>query len=217
MYGGSYMGSSVRKTSDKIKRLLKNTIELNPSVECKEIIPQVARETLRSKKTEEYFADKDFAILAGSGFACFKKAKEIGIDKFLLEYSIQYDNLTVVEVQKIIESILNNIEDENGEIESALILAAFKSAMTSMLLNKLEDPTQFLNLFCERFITLIIREEASEVLISMFKDASTESLNNNIEEFSKNYVKENFSELIKKCDSGEFQINGLIQKMLARL
>ena len=93
------MGSSVRKTSAKIKKLLKDTIELNPSVDCKEVIPQVAVETLRSKKTKGYFGDKDFVVLAGGGFACFKRVKEVGLDTFLQDYNIQREELTVIEVQ----------------------------------------------------------------------------------------------------------------------
>lgn len=207
------MGSSVRKTSAKIKKLLRETIELNPSIDSKEVIPQIAVETLRSKKTKGYFADKDFAVLAGGGFACFKKAKELGLDKFLQEYNVQNEKPTIIEVQKIIESILDKIEDENGEIDSTLILAAFKSAMTSMLLNKLDDPARFLNVFCEIFISMVIREDANEALTSVFKDTSAESFNKNIEAFSKKYVKENFSELIIKCNNGGFQINELIQKL----
>lgn len=207
------MGSSVRKTSAKIKKLLRDTIELNPSVECKEVIPQVAVETLRSKKSKGYFADKDFATLAGGGFACFKRVKEVGIDKFLQEYNIRDEKLTVIEVQKIIESILDKIEDENGEIGSVLILAAFQSAMTNMLLNKLTDPAKFLNVFCETFISMIIREDANEALTSIFKNTSAEIFNKNIEEFSKNYVNEYFSELIIKCNNGEIQISELMQKL----
>ncbi|GEM_PF-1689157 len=207
------MGSSVRKTSDKIKKLLKETIELNPSIDSKEVIPQIAVETLRSKKTKGYFADKDFVVLAGGGFACFKKAKELGLDKFLQEYNVQNEKMTIIEVQKIIESILDKIEDENGEIDSTLILAAFKSAMTNMLLNKLDDPSKFLNVFCEIFICMVIREDANEALTSVFKDTSAEIFDKNIEAFSKKYVKENFSELIIKCNNGEIQINELIQKL----
>ena len=135
------MGSSVRKTSAKIKKLLKDTIELNPSVDCKEVIPQVAVETLRSKKTKGYFGDKDFVVLAGGGFACFKRVKEVGLDTFLQDYNIQREELTVIEVQKIIEVILDRIEEENGEIDSILILSAFQSAMANMLLGKLTEPT----------------------------------------------------------------------------
>lgn len=207
------MGSSVRKTSAKIKKLLKDTIELNPSVDCKEVIPQVAVETLRSKKTKGYFGDKDFVVLAGGGFACFKRVKEVGLDIFLQDYNVQREELTVIEVQKIIEIILDRIEEENGEIDSILILSAFQSAMANMLLGKLTDPTEFLSIFCEIFISMIIREDANEALTSMFKDTSTETFNKNIEEFSKRYVKENFMELIENCSNGEIQIEELIKKL----
>lgn len=183
------MGSSVRKTSAKIKKLLKDTIELNPSVDCKEVIPQVAVETLRSKKTKGYFGDKDFVVLAGGGFACFKRVKEVGLDTFLQDYNIQREELTVIEVQKIIEVILDRIEEENGEIDSILILSAFQSAMANMLLGKLTEPTEFLSIFCEIFISMIIREDANEALTSMFRDISTETFNKSIEEFSKGMLK----------------------------
>jgi len=207
------MGSSVRKTSAKIKKLLKDTIELNPSVDCKEVIPQVAVETLRSKKTKGYFGDKDFVVLAGGGFACFKRVKEVGLDTFLQDYNVQREELTVIEVQKIIEIILDRIEEESGEIDSILILSAFQSAMANMLLGKLTEPTEFLSIFCEVFISMIIREDVNEALTSMFKDTSTETFNKNIEEFSKNYVKANFLELIKNCSNGEIQIEELIKKL----
>ncbi|EOS30976.1 hypothetical protein C807_01551 [Lachnospiraceae bacterium 28-4] len=207
------MGSSVRKTSAKIKKLLKDTIELNPSVDCKEVIPQVAVETLRSKKTKGYFGDKDFVVLAGGGFACFKRVKEVGLDTFLQDYNIQREELTVIEVQKIIEVILDRIEEENGEIDSILILSAFQSAMANMLLGKLTEPTEFLSIFCEIFISMIIREDANEALTSMFRDISTETFNKSIEEFSKRYVKENFMVLIENCSNGEIQIEELIKKL----
>lgn len=207
------MGSSVRKTSAKIKKLLKDTIELNPSVDCKEVIPQVAVETLRSKKTKGYFGDKDFVVLAGGGFACFKRVKEVGLDTFLQDYNVQREELTVIEVQKIIEVILDRIEEENGEIDSILILSAFQSAMANMLLGKLTEPTEFLSIFCEIFISMIIREDANEALTSMFRDISTETFNKSIEEFSKRYVKENFMVLIENCSNGEIQIEELIKKL----
>ena len=207
------MGSSVRKTSAKIKKLLKDTIELNPSVDCKEVIPQVAVETLRSKKTKGYFGDKDFVVLAGGGFACFKRVKEVGLDTFLQDYNIQREELTIIEVQKIIEVILDRIEEENGEIDSILILSAFQSAMANMLLGKLTEPTEFLSIFCEIFISMIIREDANEALTSMFRDISTETFNKSIEEFSKRYVKENFMVLIENCSNGEIQIEELIKKL----
>lgn len=207
------MGSSVRKTSAKIKRLLKETIELNPLVDCKEVVPQVAEQTLRSKKTKGYFGDKDFVVLAGGGFSCFKKAKAIGFEGFLNEYEIKSEKLTVIDVQKIVESILDNIEEEKGEIDSLMILSAFQSAMTEMLLNKMTEPETFLSLFCETFITMVIREDASEELSAAFKDTDIDIVNRNIKDFAHDYVNDNFGQLIHQCSNDEIQIEELIQKL----
>lgn len=207
------MGSSVRKTSAKIKRLLKETIELNPSVDCKEVVPQVAEQTLRSKKTKGYFGDKDFVVLAGGGFSCFKKAKAIGFEGFLNEYEIKSEKLTVIDVQKIVESILDNIEEEKGEIDSLMILSAFQSAMTEMLLNKMTEPETFLSLFCETFITMVIREDASEELSAAFKDTDIDIVNRDIKDFAHDYVNDNFGQLIHQCSNDEIEIEELIQKL----
>lgn len=211
------MGSSVRKTSAKISKLLKDTISLDPSVDSKDVIPQVAEQTLRSRKTKSYFGDKDFAILAGGGFACLKKAKEIGFDNFLQEYNIVSEKLNFIEVQKIIETILDKIEEERGEIDSLMILSAFQSTMTKMLLNKLDEPEEFLNSFCETFITMVIREDASEELTAAFKDTSVDILNKNIEDFAEKYVHINFSDIINQCNKGEIQVEQLIIKMQDKL
>lgn len=207
------MGSSVRKTSAKIKKLLKETIELNPSVDCKEVVPQVAEQTLRSKKTKGYFGDKDFVVLAGGGFSCFKKAKAIGFEGFLNEYEIKSEKLTVIDVQKIVESILDNIEEEKGEIDSLMILSAFQSAMTEMLLNKMTEPETFLSLFCETFITMVIREDASEELSAAFKDTDIDIVNRDIKDFAHDYVNDNFGQLIHQCSNDEIEIEELIQKL----
>lgn len=211
------MGSSVRKTTQRIKKLLKETIESNPGTDCKEVIPQIAEQTLRSKKTKNYFGDKEFAVLAGGGFACFKRVNAVGITNFIQEYDIKVDKLTVIEAQKIIECILDNIEKENGEIDSMIILSAFQRAMTRMLLQELSEPAQFLTLFCEIFITMVIREDASEALISAFNTASSDDLDTNISEFAHNYVKNKFSDLIKQCDKGKIEIEELINKLQEKL
>jgi hypothetical protein len=211
------MGSSVRKTSEKIKKLLKETIELNPSVDCKDVVPQVAEQTLRSRKTKGYFGDKDFVVLAGGGFSCFKKAAAMGIDNFLNEYEIQSEKLTVMDTQKIIDSILDKIEEDKGDIDSPMILAAFQTAMTEMLLNKISDPVKFLLSFCEIFITMVIREDASEELSAAFKDTDIAIVDKNIKEFANAYVEKNFLALIQQCNNEEIQIEELIQKMQATL
>ena len=45
------------------------------------------------------------------------------IDNFLNEYEIQSEKLTVMDTQKIIDSILDKIEEDKGDIDSPMILA----------------------------------------------------------------------------------------------
>lgn len=88
--------------------------------------------------------------------------------------------------------------------------------MTQMLLNGMTNPEDFLTLFCEKFITLIIREEAGEELLNTFKNATNENFNKPIEDFAKKYVQEKFLSHIKQCDSQE-HITDLIKQLQAEL
>ena len=97
-----------------------------------------------------------------------------------------------------------------------MIFSAFQTTMTQMLLNGMTNPEDFLTLFCEKFITLIIREEAGEELLDTFKNTTNENFNKPIEDFAKKYVREKFSSHIKKCDSQE-QITDLIKQLQAEL
>jgi len=98
-----------------------------------------------------------------------------------------------------------------------MILSAFQSAMTEMLLNKLTDPAKFLTLFCEVFIAMVIREDASEELSAAFKYTDVEIVNKDIKDFSNEYVKTNFLQVIQQCCNDEIQIEELIQKLQAVL
>ena len=214
------MGTSVKKTSKIIKKLLEQSRGLN---EKEEIIPNICREVIKSKNTKKYFKDNDFIVLANSGFSYFKKIKREGFDNTLEEYNLKVekredDKLSAIQVQKIIESILDKIEDgDNQEIEYSFILGSFKVAMTKMLLNNLNEPEQFLTLFCEAFISKVITEEANEEIIAEFKEISINEISDNINEFSRLYVKENFKEIILKCCNNETNLENLIDEMNIKL
>ena len=178
------MGTSVKKTSRIVKRLLEQSRGLNEQEEIEKIIPNICTEVIKSKKTRKYFEDNDFIVLANSGFSYFKKIKTEGFDKVLEEYNVKVekiedDKLSAIQVQKVIESILDKAEDDNKEIESSFILGAFQVAMTKMLLNNFNEPEQFLTLFCETFISKIITEEANEEIIEEFKEISINEISNN--------------------------------------
>lgn len=216
------MGTSVKKTSRIVKRLLEQSRGLNEQEEIEKIIPNICTEVIKSKKTRKYFEDNDFIVLANSGFSYFKKIKTEGFDKALEEYNVKLekiedDKLSAIQVQKVIESILDKVEDDNKEIESSFILGAFQVAMTKMLLNNFNEPEQFLTLFCETFISKIITEEANEEIIEEFKEISINEISNNISEFSRLYVEENFKDIILQCCNNETNLENLIDEMKVKL
>ncbi len=211
------MGTSVRKTSAKIKKLLNDTLQENPKIGVDEVIPQVACETLKAKKTKGYFGDKDFLVLAGGGLSCFRKIASIGYDGFVQEHEYDPTKISIVEIQKIIEAILDEIEKENGDIQSSFILNAFKLTMTNVLMDKITDPIVFLTRFCELFLDMIIREEASEELSSAFKGVAPDKLDEAVLQFTKDYVEEHFSDCIKKCVHNEIDVKELVAELQKRL
>lgn len=211
------MGTSVRKTSDKIKKLLKDTMQENPQVSVDIVVPEVAKETIKAKKTKGYFGDKDFVVLAGGGLSCFRKISSIGYEGFVREHECDPQKISVVEIQKIIEAILDDIERENGDIQSSFILNAFKVTMTSVLMDKITDPIVFLARFCEVFLDMIIREDASEELSSAFKGVTPDKSDDAIAKYTKCYVAEHFTDCIEKCTKNEISIAELVAELQKRL
>lgn len=211
------MGTSVRKTSEKIKKLLKDTLQENPQASVDVMVPEVAKETIKARKTKGYFGDKDFLVLAGGGLSCFRKIATIGYDGFLREHDFDPTKISIIEIQKVIEAILDKIEEENGDIQSSFILNAFKLTMTNVLMDKITDPTIFLTRFCEVFLDMIIREEASEELSSAFKGVAPDKLDESISQFTKSYVAQHFADCIAKCVHNEMDIPELVAELQKRL
>ena len=87
------MGTSVKKTSRIVKRLLEQSRGLNEQEEIEKIIPNICTEVIKSKKTRKYFEDNDFIVLANSGFSYFKKIKTEGFDKVLEEYNVKVEKI----------------------------------------------------------------------------------------------------------------------------
>lgn len=211
------MGTSVRKTSVKIRKLLNDTLQDNPQVSIDAVVPKVAEETIRAKKTKDYFGDKDFVVLAVGGLACFRKMSSIGYDSFVKEHQCDPADISVVEIQQIIEFILEGIEQENGDIQSSFILNAFKLTMTNVLMNKITDPTVFLTRFCQVFLDMIIREQASEELSNIFKDIAPDKLDDAISRFTNEYVEQHFSDCIERCVLDGMDVSELVIELQKRL
>ena len=211
------MGTSGRNTSKKIKQLLGKMKSEQPDIKISDVIPDIVGATLKAKITKNYLGDKDFSTFVGSGVATFKSASKHGYDEFIQGFDINPDNVGEIEREKIINAILDDIEEKNGEIESELLLSAFRSAVTEMLINKSVDPYQFLVRFCEIFIIMIVREEASESLHEAFLSTDNDEMQNPIEQFAKDYVKKSFSTIIEDYISGKISVSELIKKLSSLL
>lgn len=211
------MGTSKRKTTLRIKKLLDDTLQHNPEIEIDKVIPEVAKEAMKTRRTRNYFGDKEFVVLAGGGVSCFRKIASVGYDAFLHDYDIDESDSRPIRIQKLIEAILNEIEKENGDIQSSFILNAFKLTMTQVLMENLTDPRSFLFKLCEVYLEMIIRESASENLIDAFKDMSPDRVDENISLFAVNYVERHFSDLIEACIKDDFNIAELVAELQKRL
>lgn len=211
------MGTSKRKTTIRIKKLLDDTLQNDPEVKIEKVIPDVAKETMKTRRTKNYFGDKEFAVLAGGGISCFKQISSVGYAAFLQDHDIDEAEKTPLKIQKIIEAILDEIEKENGDIHSSFILNAFKLTMTKVLMDNTTDPRSFLVKFCEVFLEMIIRESASENLISAFNDTTPDNIDERISEFSIQYVEHHFSDLIDACINDDINIVELVAELQKRL
>lgn len=211
------MGTSKRKTTLRIKKLLDDTIKDDPEVKIEEVIPSVAKEAMKTRRTKKYFGDSEFAVLAGGGVSCFRKISSVGYDTFLHDYDIDETEGSAIKIQKLIEAIIDEIEKENGDIQSSFILNAFKLTMTKVFTEGTTDPRSFLVKLCEVFLEMIIRESASENLVTAFGDTTPENVDSNIAQFSISYVENHFSDIIDACVKDEINITELVAELQKRL
>lgn len=200
------MGTSVRRAVGKVKKLLEETLAVSPQSSIDTIIPEVANKILKSSRAKNYLGGKDFAVLAGGGLFYARKMASLGYDGFIREYEYDPHKITTIEVQQIIEAILDDIEERDGDIQSSFILTAFKITMTDALVGKITHPVAFLTRFCEVFFEMVIRENAGEDLSSVFIGVPSHELDEAISTYTKRYVKDHFYNYIVKCAQNEMTI-----------
>lgn len=94
---------------------------------------------------------------------------------------------------------------------------AFKLTMTNVLMDKTTDLIIFLTRFCEVFLDMIIREEASEELSNAFKEVAPDKLDASIAQFTKSYVTQYFSDCIERCVRNEMNVTKLVAELQKRL
>ncbi len=207
---GVSVGSGDIKTSVRIKRLLDNIIKEDPDTTLETIVSEAGNTAICGEKVRTYLGDADFLVLVSSGLAYFSLISSVGYDEFLFRYGYDAQNISLIKIQKIIESIIDEIEKENGEIQSSFLLKAFKIAMTKALMGRITEPAIYISLFCQIFLEMIIREETSEEIGYRFKELTAAELDQAISDFSRLYVEENFLHYINKCVEGTLDVASLL-------
>lgn len=201
------MGTSTRNTSDIIRKLLKK--ENQDIVEIDEFIPEVTIEVIRAKKTKNFFSNSDFKIIISGGFASFKQLKDQGFDNFVKSFNVDPHNITDLNVEKIVSSILDTIEENKGIIGSSLLLESFRTAYSIILLKRIEDIEVAMTLFLKVVIKNLIEAESKEEILNAVKELNEDELDKSIDEqaelFVNNYFKEIISEYVNETiDTEEF-------------
>lgn len=204
------MGSSTRNTSDAIKKLLNKSDD--KIIDIDEIMPEVTKEVIRSKKTKNFFGDSDFEVIVGGGFASFKKIKDEGFNNFVSSFDVDPNNITELDVEKIVSSILDAIED-NEDIGSLLLLESFRTAYSIILLKRIEDINEAIRLFLKIVIKNLVETESKEEILGTKADLNGEQLTKSIDEQAELFVNTHFNEIIPEYVNGTIDTKEFIKRI----
>lgn len=209
------MGTSTRKMQDKIKKILENSKKQNENFD--DVIENVCYETLRAKKVKKYFGDDDFTKLVSQGVVSLNAIKSGRINDYIdNEEPIDINHIDEIEANKILDKILDKIEEEYDDIESALILAAFKVAMAESILNNGKyDERSFIMFFCSNILFRIIMEHVNESMYEVYKDKNTEDYTNKIKKYAKDWTSDHLQNSINKYLEDK-NINSLVDEIIKR-
>lgn len=201
------MGTSKRKTNQKIKELLQESIENESKIDSSSI-----NDFIPTKSISNYTNSDEFSQLVREGL---EVQRLISNRKFKsLPFSAEdLSDATPLNIQQIKDKILDMIEKETGnEIVPSLVTNAFNNTMTEVILGKINNPYEYLSYFCENLLYYILMENINEPIIDIF------STNDEIDRFRKKkreeikkYVSEYLKPHIEKFINGKISMEKLIE------
>lgn len=214
------MGSSTRKIQAKIKKILSpSSHDDSNTVELDKAIPLVMIETLRMKKTRKYFGDKDFLNLMTGGVQSVQALGGGKVKGFFVteDFDFNKDENSDLATEKVLEAILNKIESEIEDIDSSLLLRAFKITMTKILMEKNFDLYYFVNNFCVNSLFLIIMENINESIIDTYDEKQVKEYDSKIKLKADHWVAKNLKETILEYVNNKITINELIDTLTKKV
>lgn len=205
------MGSSTRKIQQKIKKIISDSHS-----GMNEALPKVINETMRTKKTKQYFGDKDFGNLITGGLSGISALSSGNFGKFYdIDYDINLEEHRIddeVKIEQIIEAILDKVEKDE-EIENGLVLTAFKATMAEIILNNLLSSEAFIKKFMCNLLYALIMENINEALIELYDEVHTKDFREKVKKFSFNTIDTYMSKPINEYINHKIGLSSLIDKV----
>lgn len=201
------MGTSKRRASEKIKRLLSDGIRQD----IEKAIPQVTSEVLTDKRISREVEKDQLRILIKAAIGGIGGIRQGGFCGF--EYEEVLSNpLTMTQcIEKILEYAESEFEGEFSEI----LLQAFRMAI-AITINEEKDINEFLAEFCVNLIFLIVQEEAIEAISDVYIDVNHEQINLLIKEQARRIVNDEISALINQHLQQQLDLKNLVAKIVER-
>lgn len=201
------MGTSSRKVNDKIKKILKDSLDSN-EYEFEKMIPKLSNEVMKLKKTRKYFGDKDFMnIMAGGVIGIGAIKKGTFQDDYGIEFNESIQN-SILKREEILQAILDKVE---SDIQSNFLLKSYKTAMTEVLLSEGISVFDFVFNFIVCIIYYNLMEEINEAVIETLPKEDLREVEKITKKHAKLIVDEKLKHIILEFAEDKIDINKLIE------
>lgn len=200
------MGSSTRNIDKKIKKMIQNIGKENIDNNLNEIV----LETLRLRKHKSFFYNSEFgdAVLGGVSVLNSIKAGRLPQIKDEIDLLIS-NNENVLRVQRILESILDALENNGQTITDELILRAFKSTMAKILLDPSLEVEDFVKDFVKAALYLLTLEDTHEANIDEFDFIKIDEIEENFRKITDELVEKYLKSEIYKFVNNDIEFDEL--------
>ncbi|MEO3945784.1 hypothetical protein [Gorillibacterium sp. CAU 1737] len=201
------MGTSKRKSSEKIKKLLLE----GDRQDIQKVIPQVTSEVLTNKRITKELEKDQLRVLIKTAVGSIGGLRAGGFGGFIYE-EVLGDPLTLTQcIEKILELAEGEFEGEFSE----LLLQAFRMAL-AWTINEEKEINQFLIEFCSNLIFLIVQEEAIEAISDIYIEVSHEQINGLIKRQAKRIVNEELAATINEYMQQRLSLKELVSTIVER-
>ncbi|QYY41514.1 hypothetical protein ACKE5C_11385 [Aneurinibacillus thermoaerophilus] len=202
------MGTSRRKTSDKVKKLL----EKQKEQDIKKALPKVTSVVLTPKLLGHIFNEKEFKTIVSVGIAGLSALKS---GSFSADYNFGEDLVSCdllkenpLTLNQVIDKILEAAEELDPNL-SELLVTAFKLTMAKMIKEE-QDVHSFALELCIFLIYLLLQQELIEAFSDVFQEFGHKEINQLIKDLARkiaNSIQTDINDFVQ----GKMELEALLQ------